>query len=68
MMESFRWLVDCAVWRLSEAKSVHRISKKQYSHTRDGNVVLEYDLIRKFLETLERTFQKEDTTTGMVIY
>jgi len=26
-------------------------------HTRDGNVVLEYDLIRRFLEMLERTFQ-----------
>lgn len=59
MMEPFRWLVDCAVWKLSEAKSTHRISKKQYSHTREGNIILEYDLIRKFLELLERTFQKE---------
>lgn len=59
MMEPFRWLVDCAVWRLSDAKSANRISKRQYAHTREGNVVLEYDLIRKFLELLERTFQKE---------
>ena len=59
MMEPFRWLVDCAVWKISSQKSANRISQKQYSHTRDGTVVLEYDLIRKFLETLERVFQKE---------
>ncbi len=59
MMEPFRWLVDCAVWKFSEQKSANRISQKQYSYTRDGTVVMEYDLIRKFLETLERTFQKE---------
>lgn len=59
VMEPFRWLVECAVWRISDAKSIHRISKKQYSHTREGFVVLEYNLIRKFLELLERTFAKE---------
>ena len=59
VMEPFRWLVDYSVWKLSDAKSCNRISKKQYAHTRDGIVVLEYDLIRKFLELLERTFQKE---------
>ena len=37
----------------------NRISKKQYSHTRNGTVVLEYDLIKSFLELLERVFQKE---------
>ena len=59
MMEPFRWLVDCAVWKISDAKSRNRISKRQYAYTREGIVVLEYDLIRKFLELLERTFQKE---------
>ncbi|MCH7647349.1 MAG: CRISPR-associated endonuclease Cas1 [Thaumarchaeota archaeon] len=59
MMEPFRWLVDYSVWKISDAKSRSRISKKQYSHTREGNIVLEYDLIRNFLELLERTFQKE---------
>ena len=59
MMEPFRWLVECAVWIISEAKSNHRISKKQYSHTRQGTIVLEYDLIKSFLELLERVFQKE---------
>jgi CRISPR-associated protein Cas1 len=59
VMEPFRWLVDCAVWKISDAKSKNRISKKQYAYTREGIVVLEYDLIRKFLELLERTFQRE---------
>jgi CRISPR-associated protein Cas1 len=59
MMEPFRWLVECAVWNISKAKSANRISNKQYSHTRKGTVVLEYDLIKSFLELLERTFQKE---------
>jgi len=59
LMEPFRWLVDYSVWKISDAKSKSRISKKQYAYTREGIVVLEYDLIRKFLELLERTFQKE---------
>jgi len=59
IMEPFRWLVDYSVWKISDAKSRSRISKKQYAYTREGIVVLEYDLIRKFLELLERTFQKE---------
>jgi len=59
VMEPFRWLVDCAVWKISDAKNRNRISKKQYTHTRDGNVILEYALIRRFLELLERVFQKE---------
>jgi len=59
IMEPFRWLVECAVWKMSDAKSRNRISKKQYAFTREGKVVLDSELIRKFLETLERTFQKE---------
>ena len=59
MMEPFRWLVEYAVWRISDAKSANRISKKQYSRTKQGTIVLEYDLIKSFLELLERTFQKE---------
>ena len=59
MMEPFRWLVECAVWKISDAKSRNRISKRQYSYTQKGMIVLEYDLIRKFLELLERIFQKE---------
>jgi len=59
MIEPFRWLVECAVWKMSEAKSANRISKKQYAFSREGNVVLDSELIRRFLEILERVFQKE---------
>ena len=59
IIEPFRWLVECAVWKMSEAKSNHRISKKQYAFTREGKVILDSELIRRFLEMLERVFQKE---------
>jgi len=59
VIEPFRWLVECAVWKMSEAKSRNRISKKQYAFTREGKVVLDSELIKRFLEVLERTFQKE---------
>jgi len=59
IIEPFRWLVECAVWKMSDAKSRNRISKKQYAFTRDGKVVLDSKLIRRFLEVLERVFQKE---------
>jgi len=59
IIEPFRWLVECAVWKMSDAKSRNRISKKQYAFTREGRVVLDSELIRKFLEVLERVFQKE---------
>jgi len=59
VIEPFRWLVECAVWKISDAKSRNRISKKQYAFTRTGQVVLDSELIRRFLETLERVFQKE---------
>jgi len=59
VIEPFRWLVECAVWKMSDAKSRNRISKKQYAFTREGKVVLDSELIRRFLEVLERVFQKE---------
>ena len=60
MIESFRWLVDYSVWKLANAHSKEqRIYQKDYAYTKDGFVVMDYHLIRRFLETLERTFQKE---------
>lgn len=59
IIEPFRWLVECAVWKMSDAKSRNRISKKQYAFTREGNVVLDSELIRIFIEMLERIFQKK---------
>lgn len=67
-MEPFRWLVDYAVLRLVTQKSRHRISKKQYSHTRNGNIVFEYGLIKVFLEMLEHTFQKKDPTDLITVF
>ena len=57
LMEPFRWLVDYSVWMLCHPNQNFKPRLKEIGHTRDGNVVLEYDLIRRFLEMLERTFQ-----------
>lgn len=60
LMEPFRWLVDYAVYKLANNQTYHlSIKKKEYAWTRNGSVVMDYNLIRRFLETLERTFQKE---------
>ena len=59
LIEPFRWLADCAVWKLCHANANRRPKLKEIAHTREGLVVLEYDLIRRFLEMLERTFGKE---------
>ncbi len=60
LIEPFRWLVDYSVWKLATAHNItQRIYQKDYAFTKDGSVVLDYDLIRRFLELLERTFQKE---------
>jgi len=58
MIEPFRWLVDYSVWKLTEAHT-KGISKKSYGRTKNGNIVMDYLLIKRFLELLERTFQKE---------
>lgn len=60
MIEPFRWLVDYSVWKLTEAHTKGlRIDKTDYTRTKEGNVVLDYNLIKRFLERLERTFQME---------
>ncbi|MCE9653275.1 MAG: CRISPR-associated endonuclease Cas1 [Nitrosarchaeum sp.] len=60
MMEPFRWLVDSAVFQIATNKDHgQRIRLKDYVHTRDGIVVLDSSLIRRFLEKLERVFQTE---------
>jgi len=60
MMEPFRWLVDYTVFRIANIKDhKQRIRLDEFTHTRDGIIVMEYNLIRKFLELLERTFQSE---------
>jgi CRISPR-associated protein Cas1 len=60
MIEPFRWLVDYSVWKLTEAHTKGlRIDKNDYARTREGNIVMDYNLIKRFLERLERTFQME---------
>lgn len=60
LIEPFRWLVDYTVFQIANHKdSRHRIKPKEFINTRDGNVVMEYNLTRRFLEMLERNFQKE---------
>ena len=59
MIEPFRWLVDSTVLKFSDLNQVHRIRLKDYTHTKDGFVVMDDSLIKRFLEKLERTFQSE---------
>lgn len=60
LIEPFRWLVDNAVYKLANhPDSRNRIKLYEIAHTKDGNVVMEYSLIKRFLELVERNFQKE---------
>lgn len=50
--------MDYSVWKLcGEHNKGHTIVKKDYARTREDNVVMDYSLIKRFLERLERTFQ-----------
>jgi len=60
LIEPFRWLVDYTVFKLANPQNnAQTIKKKDFGRTREGKVVMDYNLIRRFLELLERTFQKE---------
>jgi len=60
LIEPFRWLVDYSAYKLAnERNKEYRIYKKDYAFTKEGLVVLDYNLIRRFLQLLERTFHKE---------
>jgi len=60
LIEPFRWLVDYSAYKIAnETNKGYRIYKKDYAFTKEGLVVLDYNLIRRFLQLLERTFQKE---------
>ena len=60
VIESFRWLVDYTVFRIANIKDHNqKIRLHEFTHTREGVIVMEYNLIRKFLELLERTFQQD---------
>jgi len=58
LIEPFRWLVDYTIFQMANYKDFKsRIKLKEFTHTREGKVVLEYDLVRRFLGLLERNFQ-----------
>jgi CRISPR-associated protein Cas1 len=60
LIEPFRWLVDSTVYNMANIKDHgSRIILKDYTHTKDGFVVMDDSLIKRFLEKLERTFQSE---------
>jgi CRISPR-associated protein Cas1 len=60
LIEPFRWLVEHSVYKLANSVSTNQtIRLKDYAVTREGKVVMDYSLIRRFLELLERTFQRE---------
>jgi len=60
LMEPFRWLIEYSVYKLANSQTNGQtIRFKDYAFTKEGSVVLGDDLVRRFLELLERTFQKE---------
>jgi CRISPR-associated protein Cas1 len=60
LIEPFRWLVEHAVYKIaSDSNHNHPITKRDYAWTKEGRIVLDDDLIRRFLEMLERKFQSE---------
>ena len=46
LMEPFRWLVDYSVWKICHPNQRFQPKLKEIAHTREGLVVIEYDLIR----------------------
>ncbi|MCV0411256.1 CRISPR-associated endonuclease Cas1 [Nitrosopumilus sp.] len=60
LIEPFRWLVDYTVFKIANHPNYrYRIKLKEFVHTREGNVVMDSSLIKRFLEMLERQFQQE---------
>jgi len=48
------------VYKLANAhRKTQKIKKREYTWTREGKIVMDSDLIRRFLEILERKFQSE---------
>ena len=60
LIEPFRWLVEYSVYKIaSDTNHSHPITKRDYAWTKEGRIILDDDLIRRFLELLERKFQSE---------
>ncbi|MGY5149070.1 MAG: CRISPR-associated endonuclease Cas1 [Candidatus Nitrosopumilus sp. bin_68KS] len=60
IIEPFRWLVEYSVWKISNNQDKRRrIKLKEFVFTKNGSIVLDDSLIKRFLERLEKTFQME---------
>ncbi len=61
LIEPFRWLVEYCVYILAVEEPCHGrvIRKDEYAWTREGRVILDDGLIRRFVELLERKLQSE---------
>ena len=60
IIEPFRWLVDYSVFKIANNKEKrNRIKLYEYSYSKGGTIVIEYALIKRFLELLERQFSQE---------
>jgi len=52
--------VEYSVYKLANTHNkTQMIKKRDYTWTREGSIVMDSALIRRFLEMLERTFQTE---------
>ena len=55
LIEPYRWLVEYSVYKMAAPTNHgHRIRKKEYAWTREGKIILDTNLIRRFLELLSR--------------
>jgi CRISPR-associated protein Cas1 len=70
IIEPFRWIVEKTVYRLGNAKNKKlQIKKEHYTkHAKSGMILLDTELVKKFLEMLEVDFRKTreyDRRNGM---
>lgn len=57
VIEPFRWLVDYTVYKIANHQNNDQTIKlKDFAHNKSGQVLLSPDLVRRFLEMLERKF------------
>ena len=60
LIEPYRWLVEYSVYKMaSPTNHGHQIKKKEYAWTREGKIILDTNLIKRFLELLSRKFDSE---------
>lgn len=61
LIEPIRWLVEYVVYKLAVEELRHGriIRRDEYAWIREGRIILDEGLIRRFLERLERKFQSE---------